>query len=129
MSAEFSIRVDPARDLVRIRMAGFFTPADVAAFVRARAEAHARLRCARNRHLTLNDVREMKIQPKDALEAFRGLLADPAHRSRRLAFVTAPTLARAQLERALLGREDVRLFDDEREAEAWLLRTEDARAA
>lgn len=120
MSAEFSFRVDPDRDLVRVRMAGFFTPEDVAAFARARAEAHGLLRCPPNAHVTLNDVREMKIQPQETVEAFGRLLVDPAFRSRRLAFVAAPTLARSQLQRALAGRTDVRLFEEEAEARAWL---------
>lgn len=120
MSAFFSIEVDVARDLVRIQMAGFFSREDVTTFIRARAAEHAKLRCGPNRHLTLNDIREMKIQPREAVDAFQEMMADPACHSRRLAFVTAPTLARAQLVRALAGRQ-ARLFQDPAEAEAWLL--------
>jgi hypothetical protein len=47
------------------------------------------------------------------------LLADPAHRSRRLAFVVSPTLVRSQLMRALASR-DSRCFGEVAEAEAWL---------
>jgi hypothetical protein len=121
MSATFSVTCDPDRDLIRISMAGLFTPADIAAFLEERRRAHARLRCGANRHLTLNDVRGMKIQPQDAVAAFRHMLSDPAYRSRRLAFIVAPTLARGQLARALTGR-DARMFEDPREAEAWLMR-------
>lgn len=35
MNAQFSIRVDPERDLVRIRMSGFFTHQDIADFAEA----------------------------------------------------------------------------------------------
>lgn len=129
MSAEYSIRVEPDRDLVRIRMAGFFTPADVEVFVRDRAEAHRALRCGPNLHLTLNDVREMKIQPQDAVVAFQAVMAQPEYRSHRLAFLVAPTLARAQLQRALAARE-ARLFEREADAEAWLFAEEsEVRAA
>jgi hypothetical protein len=120
MEASFSFQVDRSRDLVRIRMAGLFTFGDIAAFLDARWRAHEELGCAPNRHLTLNDVREMKIQSQDVVVAFREMLADPAYRSRRLAFVANQTLARSQLMRALAGR-DARCFDDPEEAEAWLL--------
>jgi hypothetical protein len=120
MSAKFSIRVEPLRDLVRIRMSGFFTLADIEDFLVAREEAHAALRCGRNRHLTLNDVSEMKIQAQEIVSAFQGMLSAPEHRSRRLAFIARSTLARGQLLRATAGR-DVRCFDDLTGAEAWLL--------
>lgn len=119
MSAEFSLQVEPARHLVRIRMSGFFTPEDFARFLDARNEAHAQLTCGPNEHLTINDVRDMKIQSREMVDAFRDLLADPHYRSRRLAFVVAPTLARSQLFRALDAR-SARIFEDPWIAEAWL---------
>lgn len=120
MSAKFSFEIDPLRSLVRITMKGLFTPGDVERFVEARQRAHRQLGCAPNRHLTLNDIRGMKIQPQDVVTAFRELLADPAYRSRRLAFVAGQTLARGQLMRALSSRE-ARCFEDPAAAEAWLL--------
>jgi len=120
MSATFSIHVEPERDLVRIRMAGFFTQPDIEDFFEARRRAHQQLRCAPNAHLTLNDLSGMKIQAQDIVAAFQAMLASPDYRSRRLAFVTGSTLARAQLLRAATGR-DVRCFDDVAAAEAWLL--------
>jgi hypothetical protein len=122
MGANFTFEVDPSRDLIRIRMSGFFTPADIEAFLKARRDAHARLLCAPNRHVTLNDLREMKIQSQEAVDAFREILADPAYRSRRLAFIVSSTLARAQLGRALASRQ-ARTFQDPTEAEAWLFAT------
>ena len=119
MSAEFSIDVEPERDLVRIAMSGFFTPADIADFLDARRKAHLRLRCARNQHLTINDLRGMKIQPQESVAEFQRMLGAPEYRSRRLAFVIGPTLARSQLSRALSGR-DARCFQTVVEAEAWL---------
>lgn len=128
MDADFTIDVDPALSLVRIRMAGFFTEADVARFVEAQTRAHQRLRCAPNRHLTLNDLREIKIQSQDAVTRFGAVLADPAFHSRRLAFVVASTLARSQLRRAL-GSRPAGLFTDPLEAEAWLLDEDEGRQA
>lgn len=124
MDARFSFEVDPARDLVRISMAGLFSRQDIEDFAAARREAHRRLRCAPNAHLTLNDLRGLKIQSQETVAAFRDMLAAPGYRSRRLAFVAGPTLARMQLLRALDGR-DARCFDDPITAEAWLLRDEE----
>jgi len=119
MNAHFSFSIDRTHGLVRIAMGGLFGPADIAAFLEARREAHAALGLGPNQHMTLNDLREMKIQSQDAVALFQRMLADPAERSRRLAFVAPPTLARAQLMRAVQGR-DCRCFDTPEEAEAWL---------
>lgn len=124
MKAKFAFEIDPERGLVRIGMTGMFTLADVRAFVEARREAHRALGLPKNAHLTLNDVRQMMIQPQDTVGAFYEMLADPDYRSRRLAFVTAPTLVRGQLRRALGGRDDARCFADTVQAEAWLLQAE-----
>jgi len=120
MDASFTFEIDRPRGLIRIVMSGLFMPENVAGFLEARRLAHAELGCAPNRHLTLNDVRAMKVQPQDTVAAFRELLADPQYRSRRLAFAVGATLARSQLMRALAGR-DSRCFADPAEAEAWLL--------
>jgi hypothetical protein len=117
MSADFSITAEPARDLIRIRMNGFFGMDDIQRFIRERRKVHAQLTCGPNEHLTLNDIRDIKIQSQDIVDAFRALLADPAYRSRRLAFVVAPTLTRTQLFRALDSR-SARTFEDPWEAEA-----------
>ncbi len=123
MDAHYSFEVDPARSLIRIKMSGLFTLAHIDAFLRDRREAHARLGCGPNQHLTLNDVRGMKIQLQEVVTAFREMLAAPEYRSRRLAFVAGPTLARSQLMRALSGR-DARCFEDMAAAEAWLFEAE-----
>lgn len=119
MSANFHVEADPTRDLVRIRLSGFFTQDDIEAFLDARRVAHAQLRCGPNRHLTINDVTGMKIQSQDIVVAFRDMLSAPDYQSRRLAFVIGPTLARSQLMRALTNR-NARCFDDHAAAEAWL---------
>jgi hypothetical protein len=124
MDARFTLEIDAGRDLVRVTMTGLFTPADVDAFFVARRRAHAKLTCGPDQHVTLNDVRGMKIQPQATVAAFQALLAAPEFPSRRLAFVVAPTLARSQLMRAL-DRRRARCFTDLDEAEAWLFSAED----
>jgi hypothetical protein len=120
MDAKFTFDIDRPLGLLRIAMSGLFTPECVAAFFEERSRAYAALGCAPNAHITLIDVRAMKIQPQLTVAAFHAMLADPQYRSRRLAFVASPTLARSQLMRALNGRE-CRCFADPCEAEAWLI--------
>jgi hypothetical protein len=120
MAGTFSFRIDRSRDLVRITMAGFYTLEDIRAFLEARKQAHAALGCAPNAHLTLNDIRGMTGQPNTTVDAFAEMLAAPEYRSRRLAFVVGPNLARTQVLRALANRAG-RCFTDPVAAEAWLL--------
>lgn len=119
MSAEYRIEADPDRDLIRITMSGFFEASDIEGFLDARRVAHRQLRCGPNQHLTINDLRGMKVQSQESVEAFRQLLSAPQYRSRRLAFVIGRTLAFSQLGRALEGR-DAACFEDMVLAEAWL---------
>ena len=124
MEEKFTFDIDRSHGLVRITMSGFYTLEDIAAFIEARAEAHAALGWPPNQHVTLNDVRDMKVQPQETVAAFQAMLSDPAYRSRRLAFVVSRSLARAQLSRALFGR-DAQLFETVAEAEAYLLGDEE----
>jgi hypothetical protein len=123
MKRSFSFHVDPSRNLVRIVMSGMLSLEDVRVFAEARRQAHAKLRCPPNEHVTLNDIRALKIQPQLVVVAFREMLSAPEYRSRRLAFVVGRTLALNQLQRALAGREG-RAFEDPVAAEAWLLGAE-----
>ncbi|GAA0635431.1 MAG: hypothetical protein A2792_11720 [Sphingomonadales bacterium RIFCSPHIGHO2_01_FULL_65_20] len=125
MGAIFRITADPSTNMVRQYLAGFFEAVDVERFVAARNAAHERLTCGPNEHVTLVDVRDMKIQPQEIVQAFGAVLAGPRYRSRKLAFVFSQSLARMQLMRASQGR-DARMFTDIKEAEAWLLAEDDA---
>ena len=102
--ASFTIELDPSRDLVRIRLSGFFSVDDVGRFQAELQLAHRRLGCGRGGGpLTINDISGMAIQSQDVVARWSAFLADPAHRSRRLAFVVGSTLARVQLQRAIGG--------------------------
>lgn len=126
MNAHYSIQVDPARDLVKITLKGFFSPETLAAFMEDRRIAHQQLRCGPNRHLSLADTREISIQSQEMVGQFQAMLAAPAYRSRKLAFVVASSLARMQLMRAI-GSRSAECFTDIAEAENWLLTEEDER--
>ena len=129
MSADFSFIADRQHGMIRIRTAGLFGPVDIAQFLEARRAAHEELGLPPNQHLTLNDMSELKIQTQEAVVAFQQIMTDPAWRSRRVAFVTPRTLARAQIRRAVAERHDCRCFDTVEEAEAWLLGADEAETA
>jgi hypothetical protein len=125
----FSIDPDVAREYVRIRLFGFFTVEDIARFEAELLLVHQRMGCGhRGGPLTVTDVTDMSIQSQEVVRRWGEFLANPAHRSRRLAFVTGSTLARMQLERASAGR-GARVFTDAVEAERWLFAGEAPTAA
>jgi hypothetical protein len=119
MSDKFTFTLDRDRGLVRISMRGFYGLKDVAAFFRARREAHAALGLPPNAHLTLNDLRGMKIQQQEIIQAFQKGLAVPEEKARKLAIVIDAAMARAQANRAINSC-DTRYFTDLAAAEAWL---------
>jgi hypothetical protein len=73
-------------------------------------------------------MRDMKIQSQDSVIGFAELLANPKHQSRKLAFVVASSLARAQMKHAATGRE-AGYFTCPFEARIWLLTPEQKQAA
>lgn len=124
MDAIYKVEVDPVNNIVRHHLAGFFEPTDVEGYVAARNAAHSQLTSAPNQHVTLVDVRDMKIQQQDIVKAFGAVLADPRQQSRKLAFVVALSLARMQLLRAT-GSRTAQYFATVEEAEAWLMSDDD----
>jgi hypothetical protein len=119
--AQFSIETDVRRDLVRIHLAGFFSVDDIERFQAELLLAHKRLNCAlKGGPLTINDVSGMMIQSQEVVARWGAFLSNPAHRSRRLAFVVGSSLARMQLQRAI-GKREARVFTNSAEAEDWLL--------
>lgn len=88
-------------------------------FAAERESAHRRLRCGPHRHRTLVDIREMRIQSRDSVDAFAALLSNRTFTSARIAFVVNVGLAHAQLRRAAMGR-DARYFTSKEDAETWL---------
>ncbi|HUD95407.1 hypothetical protein [Sphingobium sp.] len=117
MDATFNFLVDVRRNLMRVNMAGFFSEDDVQRFANEYRSNLSKLNAPG--HLTLVDIKQMKIQAQSVVNGFSSLLASPDVRSRRLAFICSSTLARLQAQR-LTDREDVEFFDDEAKAERWL---------
>ena len=128
MSDKFTFTLDRPRGLVRISMDGFYGLEDVAAFFDARREALAELGLPRNAHVTLNDLRGMKIQAQEVIQAFQAGLAVPEEKARKLAIVVDAAMARGQANRAI-NSADTHYFTDVESAEAWLFADEVAAAA
>ncbi len=120
MQPFFSVAVDVPRDLVHVTLAGLFTPADVDRVHQARDRAHSLLTCPANQHVTLIDIRDVNIQPQQSVDAFLVLLSDTQYHGRRIAFVTAASLARTQAKRAAAKR-GAGYFETVDQAEEWLL--------
>lgn len=117
----FSIDADPSRRLIAVTVGGFYTMDALRRFERAYRDAHARLACPPNEHLSLVDTSAMHIQSQDVVAAFADIARDPAIRSRRLAFVVGASLARQQTRRLIEpDRQGVGFFRDRAAAEAWL---------
>lgn len=128
MKDKFTFTLDPAHGLVRISMHGFYDVEDVAAFFEARRKAHAQLGLPRNAHLTLNDLRGMKVQQQEVIQAFQIGLAVQEEKARKLAIVIDAAMAKSQANRAI-NSPDTRYFTDIASAEAWLLADEKRAAA
>ncbi len=128
MKGKFTFSLDRAHGLVRIAMHGFYGVEDVAAFFEARREAHAELGLPRNTHLTLNDLRGMKVQRQEVIQAFQAGLAVPEEKARKLAIVVDAAMAKSQANRAI-NSADTHYFTDVSSAEAWLFADETQAAA
>jgi hypothetical protein len=115
---KFFVSVDPPRGFTRVILEGFLEPQEIAEFANEFRTAKTSIPFGPERHLTLIDISEFKIQAQSVADGFAAMLADPAIRSRRLAFIVGDSPVRMQLRRML--HENARIFDDELTAEAWL---------
>lgn len=128
MKACFDVVADPAAGSIRLRLAVFFTEADIAVFREALAAGYAKLGPALSHHTTLIDLREIDVQAQASVTDLAGVVADPRYMGRRLAIATGMSLSRSQARRALAGR-DAAFFSDLSRAEAWLAQIDPRRAA
>jgi hypothetical protein len=119
MNAEFTIKVEPECDLVRVECRGFFRPADVERFAAERVGALRLLRCAPKDHLAISDIRNLTVFAQDTLEALSATINDPALQARRLAVVAGSSLLSRQLKR-LSESQTLAVFLNYEDAEKWL---------
>ncbi len=119
MRGWFVVGAERKANLIRLTMGGFFDGATIQQLRAELVEAVASLSCPPNDHVTLCDIRQMDIQSQERVGDFSRLVGSEDLRSRKLAFVTAKSLARLQAKR-LTSREGVDFFTDIDTALAWL---------
>jgi hypothetical protein len=119
-----SITLDRARNLVEVRLSGFFAPEDAA---KAGEDVRAAIRslgAGAGQHLTLYDVGEVQIAPGPTMELLASIFGNPEYQplfAKRVAFVTPSALARLQLQRLRQARADIGIYDTRANALGWLL--------
>ena len=119
MSGDFTIDIDRRRGLLKVRMWGFYSEADVARYHAGVVAASDSLPIAPAAQLMLNDISDMNIQSQKIVAAFQRVMGDARYAGRRVGFVAISSLARAQLSR-VIGSRTAQIFASEAEAEAWL---------
>ncbi|KQM22570.1 hypothetical protein ASE73_13730 [Sphingomonas sp. Leaf24] len=125
--AAFTIRIDPARKLLDIDLRGLWDPAIVVRFRDALATMLARLPalgCPLGQQVTLFDMTQFAVQPREVLPLLEQIAANPGVSSRRIAIVVNSTLLKMQAKRLA---PNIALFEAREPALAWL--AEDGPAA
>lgn len=124
MEAAYAVRVDSAHRLVDVTMGGYFSAEDLGwAGEQVRAAIQS-LGGDAGRHVTLYDLRGMKVVPPAAVDALCRTITSDAVRAiwaRRIAYVVGSALARQQVKRIAALREGTGIFEDRQAALDWLL--------
>lgn len=115
----FSIRSEPACRLVRIKIDGMLTLADVTDLYHQEHAAVLAMGCKLGEHLALVDLTGCALQLQDVVAAFRTQIRSVAQ-ARKLALVTGASAVRMQARR-ILDRREAALFETIADAENWLL--------
>ena len=122
----YEIAVDAPRQLVRVKLIGFWNVDTATAFARDQQDAVRRLCTKPGQHLLLADLTEFNLQSQAVVGVCQDLITKAAFRSRRLAVVAGDGLARIQIKRILL-RDRMQAFSNIDEAMAWLVTDDDER--
>jgi len=120
----YTIALDHAHGLLRLKLSGFWTADTVRAFAADQQAAVAKLGCANGNHIVLVDLSGFVIQTQEVVAMCKAFIDGAANPSRRLALVRGEGLARIQSKR-VLGRPDMAIFGSIAEAEHWLFSPDD----
>ncbi|KQM37385.1 hypothetical protein [Sphingomonas sp. Leaf10] len=118
--AAFTIRIDPARRMLDIDLRGLWDPAIVLRFRDALATTLGRLPtlgCPLGQQVTLFDMTQFAVQPRDVLPLLEQIAANPNVTSRRIAIIANSTLLKMQAKRLA---PNIALFEARESALAWL---------
>jgi len=112
--------------MLRTTIEGFLTLEELGIFAREAQQAVAAMGCSSGDWVHCCDITKLTLQSRDVAEAVGQFINHPERRSRRLAIVVGSSPARMQARR-LLTRCDAAIFENMREAEAWLIGSFDHR--
>jgi hypothetical protein len=118
--AAFTIRIDPARRMLDIDLRGLWDPAIVLRFRDALATTLGRLPalgCPLGQQVTLFDMTQFAVQPRDVLPLLEQIASNPNVTSRRIAMIANSTLLKMQAKRLA---PNIALFEAREPALGWL---------
>lgn len=116
-----TISFDLERRLIKVKLEGLCSLAELEAFSSELRSAILSFPDGGRSMGTLYDFTGASIQTQEVVLAMRQLAEHPLMVHRRVAMHTAGVLARRQAERICEHRSNMRVFDDQEEAVAWLL--------
>jgi hypothetical protein len=122
--ARQEIEIDRDRNLVVVKVSGFFSPEAAHRATMETRYAIQSLGSAVGQHLTLYDMTETAPSTAETVELIRMGFANPVYRplwARKVAFCSPSSLLRRQIERIREARADIGNIETRDEALAWLL--------
>ena len=117
----YNIDILPQKQLIDIRMSGFFSVADAKRFCEDEQRAVAQMGALAGNHLVLVDVTAMKIQSQEVVYSFQELIDNAPRKARRIALVVGKSLSMMQARRLDNDAGRLGLFDYRSDAMDWLL--------
>lgn len=121
--ARQDIEIDRDRSLVVVKVTGYFSPEAAHRATMETRMAIQSLGSAAGQHLTLYDMTHAVPTTADTVELIRMGFANPVYRklwARKVAFCSASSLVRRQIDRLREVRPDIAIFDTRETAMAWL---------
>lgn len=103
----FQIVAEPSRCLIRIRIEGMLSIADVERFGLEERIAIEQMGDLREGYEVIVDLTDYQVQSQSSVDAFHALLSKKPVRPARLTIITPSALLRMQLRR-MTGRDDIR---------------------
>ena len=119
MASTYSIKIDADKKIVTAKLAGFFSPQEVAEFARDEQAAARSLGCRSGEFGLLICTHGGQAQAQDVIGAFQGLMHDLPLKAGRIAFVSESALLNLQLRR-MIPADRARVFGDVEEATKWV---------
>ena len=113
------ISLQTTRNLLEIHIQGFWNVDMFYAFQRDVFDAVPKLTAGGRRHVVMVNVSETAIQTQEVVALLQTLIATEDPQPARLAFVATTALSRMQARRLVI-RDNIRMFDNQPDAERWL---------